>query len=87
MLPGYTNGPLLPRQDSNLNARNQNPVGYRITQRGKDISLWLPRQDSNLDRLAQNQLCYQIAPRGKERWSARRDSNPLSQRQLIYSQP
>lgn len=47
MLPNYTNGPLLPRQDSNLNARNQNPVGYRITLRG--IVFALPRQDLNLD--------------------------------------
>lgn len=47
MLPNYTNGPLLPRQDSNLNTRNQNPVGYRITLRG--IVFALPRQDLNLD--------------------------------------
>ena len=78
MLPNYTNGPLLPRQDSNLNTRNQNPVGYRITLRG--IVFALPRQDLNLDRLIQNQLCCRITPRGKKRWSARRDLNPLSRK-------
>ncbi len=73
----YTNGPLLPRQDSNLNARNQNPVGYQLPNEALKFAM-LPRQDSNLNRLIQNQLCCRVTPRGK--WSARRDLNPLSRK-------